>query len=88
MIQDFIDSLFLNTSLLLILLNEVFHTDKFFLPAYVVASFKVQKPVSLLNANIAKLQYDIFEEIGVPNSSVPSSYLLVPSIQIYNVNMI
>ncbi|ONK67484.1 uncharacterized protein A4U43_C05F530 [Asparagus officinalis] len=38
--------------------------------SYVVASFRVQKPVSFLNANIARLQYDIFEEIGVPNSSV------------------
>ncbi|XP_020268558.1 uncharacterized protein LOC109843970 [Asparagus officinalis] len=45
------------------------HKDPFH-GAYVVASFRVQKPVSFLNANIARLQYDIFEEIGVPNSSV------------------
>ncbi|PKU64884.1 uncharacterized protein LOC110102923 [Dendrobium catenatum] len=38
--------------------------------ADVVASFKLQKPVALLNANVAKLQYDIFAEIGVPNTTV------------------
>ncbi|CAL9782481.1 unnamed protein product [Musa acuminata subsp. burmannicoides] len=38
--------------------------------ADIVASFKLQKPVAELNANIVKLQLDIFEEIGVPNSSV------------------
>ncbi|KAL0911541.1 hypothetical protein M5K25_019689 [Dendrobium thyrsiflorum] len=43
--------------------------------ADVVASFRLQKPISLLNANIAKLQYDIFNEIGVPNTSVAVIYL-------------
>ncbi|URE22852.1 zinc finger protein [Musa troglodytarum] len=43
--------------------------------AEVVASFRLQKPVALLNANIGKLQFDIFEEIGVPDSSVAIIYL-------------
>ncbi|XP_065019375.1 uncharacterized protein LOC135645176 [Musa acuminata AAA Group] len=43
--------------------------------AEVVASFRLQKPVALLNANIGKLQFDIFEEIGVPDSSVAVIYL-------------
>ncbi|WOL11976.1 hypothetical protein Cni_G20740 [Canna indica] len=38
--------------------------------AEVIASFKLQKPVALLNSNIVKLQLDIFEEIGVPNTSI------------------
>lgn len=38
--------------------------------ADVVASFKLQKPVDFLNANAMKLQYDIFNEIGVPNTTV------------------
>lgn len=44
--------------------------DPQFRGAYVVASFRVQKPVSMLNANIEKLRYDIFEEIGIPNTTV------------------
>lgn len=40
-----------------------------------VASFRVQKPFSLLNANVAKLQYDIFNEIGVPNTTVAVIFL-------------
>ncbi|KAJ8492017.1 hypothetical protein OPV22_013738 [Ensete ventricosum] len=43
--------------------------------AEVVASFRLQKPVALLNANVGKLQFDIFEEIGVPDSSVAVIYL-------------
>ncbi|KAI0498115.1 hypothetical protein KFK09_021356 [Dendrobium nobile] len=43
--------------------------------ADVVASFRLQKPISLLNANIAKLQFDIFNEIGVPNTTVAIIYL-------------
>ncbi|XP_064991504.1 uncharacterized protein LOC135628637 [Musa acuminata AAA Group] len=43
--------------------------------ADVVASFKLQKPVGLLNSNIGKLQLDIFEEIGVPDSSIAVIYL-------------
>ncbi|XP_020590045.1 uncharacterized protein LOC110031271, partial [Phalaenopsis equestris] len=38
--------------------------------APVLASFRLQKPVALLNLNVAKLQYDIFAEIGVPNTTV------------------
>ncbi|XP_074585080.1 uncharacterized protein LOC141840890 [Curcuma longa] len=38
--------------------------------ADIVASFKLQKPVDFLKSNIKKLQLDIFEEIGVPGSSV------------------
>lgn len=38
--------------------------------ADIVASFMLQKPASQLNANIAQLQYDIFDEIGVANSLV------------------
>ncbi|RRT59299.1 hypothetical protein B296_00045952, partial [Ensete ventricosum] len=48
---------------------------KLVLPAEVVASFRLQKPVALLNANVGKLQFDIFEEIGVPDSSVAVIYL-------------
>ncbi|KAG1338577.1 hypothetical protein COCNU_04G008830 [Cocos nucifera] len=43
--------------------------------ADIVASFRLQKPVALLSANISKLQYDIYEEIGVLNSLVVVSYL-------------
>lgn len=50
---------------------------KLVLPAEVVASFRLQKPVALLNANIGKLQFDIFEEIGVPDSSVLFLLLLM-----------
>ncbi|KAJ6826609.1 uncharacterized protein M6B38_371610 [Iris pallida] len=38
--------------------------------AVVVASFRVPKPVPMLNESIEKLRYDIFEEIGVLTSSV------------------
>ncbi|XP_042379519.1 uncharacterized protein LOC121972012 isoform X1 [Zingiber officinale] len=38
--------------------------------ADIVASFKLQKPVDFLKSNIRKLQLDIFDEIGVPGSSV------------------
>ncbi|XP_008796180.1 uncharacterized protein LOC103711710 [Phoenix dactylifera] len=43
--------------------------------ADIVASFRLQKPVAMLSANISKLQYDIYEEIGVPNSLVVVSSL-------------
>ncbi|KAF6149465.1 hypothetical protein GIB67_017003 [Kingdonia uniflora] len=36
----------------------------------VVASFKLQRPESMLNANIRQLEYDIFEELGIPDSTV------------------
>ncbi|KAG0496057.1 hypothetical protein HPP92_000748 [Vanilla planifolia] len=36
----------------------------------VMASFILQKPISVLDANVAKLQYDIFDEIGVPNTTI------------------
>lgn len=42
-----------------------------------VASFKLQKPVALLNANVVKLQYDIFAEIGVPNTTVTLSIMFL-----------
>ncbi|RWW39296.1 hypothetical protein BHE74_00055403, partial [Ensete ventricosum] len=48
---------------------------KFVLPADIVASFKLQKPVALLSSSIGKLQVDIFDEIGVPDSSVAIIYL-------------
>ncbi|TVU47035.1 hypothetical protein EJB05_06611, partial [Eragrostis curvula] len=38
--------------------------------ADVVASFRLQKTVSDLTGNESKLEYDIFEEIGVSNSTV------------------
>ncbi|KAG0500611.1 hypothetical protein HPP92_000683 [Vanilla planifolia] len=40
----------------------------------VMASFILQKPISVLDANVAKLQYDIFDEIGVPNTTVAVMY--------------
>ncbi|KAG6531384.1 hypothetical protein ZIOFF_005190 [Zingiber officinale] len=40
------------------------------LPADIIASFKLQKSLSMLNTNLPRLQLDIFEEIGVPNSWV------------------
>ncbi|KAG0496968.1 hypothetical protein HPP92_001659 [Vanilla planifolia] len=43
--------------------------------ADIVASFILQKPTSLVDANIARLQYDIFDEIGVPNTTVTVIYL-------------
>lgn len=53
--------------------------------ADVVASFRLQKPISLLNANVAKLQYDIFNEIGVPNTTVAVIYLDPSGINTTNV---
>ncbi|XP_077242604.1 uncharacterized protein LOC143883130 [Tasmannia lanceolata] len=38
--------------------------------AHILASFKLQKPVSLLNANRLKLETDVFDEIAVPNTTV------------------
>uniref|UniRef100_A0A0A9EX07 DUF7036 domain-containing protein n=1 Tax=Arundo donax TaxID=35708 RepID=A0A0A9EX07_ARUDO len=38
--------------------------------ADVVASFRLQRMISELNDNKSKLQYDIFEEIGISNSTV------------------
>lgn len=38
--------------------------------AYIAASFSVQKPASLLNANFAKLQYDIYDELSIANITV------------------
>ncbi|XP_073104899.1 uncharacterized protein [Elaeis guineensis] len=43
--------------------------------ADILASFRLQKPVAQLSANASKLQYDIYEEIGVPNSLVVVSSL-------------
>ncbi|XP_074568969.1 uncharacterized protein LOC141825484 [Curcuma longa] len=38
--------------------------------ADIIASFKLQKSLSMLNANLPRLQLDIFEEIGVANAWV------------------
>ncbi|KAG1366656.1 DNA-directed RNA polymerase II subunit RPB1 [Cocos nucifera] len=38
--------------------------------AEIQASFILQKPISLLAAESERLEYDIFEEIGVPNTKV------------------
>lgn len=42
----------------------------------IVASFNVEKPVSFLEDNILQLEYDIFNEIGVPTTKVFTRYLL------------
>ncbi|XP_042468500.1 uncharacterized protein LOC122051426 [Zingiber officinale] len=39
-------------------------------PADIVATFKLQKPVDFLKSNIRELQLDIFDEIGIPGSTV------------------
>ncbi|KAJ4978001.1 hypothetical protein NE237_008781 [Protea cynaroides] len=36
----------------------------------VVASFKLRKPVSLIQENIPELERDVLDEIGIPNSTV------------------
>jgi hypothetical protein len=38
--------------------------------ADIVASFMLQKTVSQLNESTTKLEFDIYEEIGIPNSTV------------------
>ncbi|MQM02062.1 hypothetical protein Taro_034826 [Colocasia esculenta] len=43
-------------------------TDKFSAP--IQASFILQKPISLVASYIGQLEYDIFEEVGVPNTKV------------------
>uniref|UniRef100_A0A0D9VU12 DUF7036 domain-containing protein n=1 Tax=Leersia perrieri TaxID=77586 RepID=A0A0D9VU12_9ORYZ len=45
----------------------------------VVASFKLQRMISELNENKPKLEYDIFEEIGIGNST-QSTLQLTPSL--------
>jgi hypothetical protein len=40
------------------------------LTANVVASFRLQRMISELSGNKSKLEYDIFEEIGINNSTV------------------
>ncbi|URE04784.1 hypothetical protein MUK42_20485 [Musa troglodytarum] len=40
------------------------------LHAEIQASFILQKPISQLAADAARLEYDIFEEIGIPNTKV------------------
>lgn len=42
----------------------------FLFPATVQAFFRLQKPVSQLVPHIGKLEYDINDEIGVPNAKV------------------
>ncbi|EMS51419.1 hypothetical protein TRIUR3_15865 [Triticum urartu] len=41
----------------------------------IVASFVLQKTVSELNESIPKLEFDIYEEIGIPNSTVAVNFL-------------
>lgn len=53
--------------------------------ADVVASFRLQKPISRLNANLAKLQYEIFNEIGVPSTTVAVIFLDSLGINLTNV---
>ncbi|XP_019052179.1 PREDICTED: uncharacterized protein LOC104591087 [Nelumbo nucifera] len=43
---------------------------KYFIYHDVVASFKLEKSVSLLNANILELEHNIIDEIGVADSKV------------------
>ncbi|PKA53173.1 hypothetical protein AXF42_Ash009903 [Apostasia shenzhenica] len=43
--------------------------------ADVMASFILQEPIYLLRSNVAKLQYDIYDEISVPNAIVTIMYL-------------
>ena len=38
--------------------------------AAIVASFRLHKTVPELNGNKSKLEFDIYEEIGIPNSTV------------------
>ncbi|VAH18582.1 unnamed protein product [Triticum turgidum subsp. durum] len=45
------------------------------LAADIVASFMLQKTVSELNESIPKLEFDIYEEIGIPNSTVAVNFL-------------
>ncbi|URE04782.1 hypothetical protein MUK42_20485 [Musa troglodytarum] len=40
------------------------------LHAEIQASFILQKPISQLAADAARLEYDIFEEIGIPNTKI------------------
>ncbi|XWS43007.1 hypothetical protein CRYUN_Cryun16bG0063300 [Craigia yunnanensis] len=44
--------------------------DSRFKDHYIVASFNVEKPVSLLGDNLLQLENDIFDEIGFPTSKV------------------
>lgn len=41
-----------------------------YLSATVQVCFRLQKPVSLLVPHIGRLEYDIYEEIGVPGTKV------------------
>ncbi|CAM0955809.1 unnamed protein product [Alopecurus aequalis] len=45
------------------------------LAADIVASFMLRKTVSELNESIPKLEFDIYEEIGIPNSTVAVNFL-------------
>lgn len=53
--------------------------------AEIQASFILQKPISLLLAESERLEYDIFEDIGVPNSkvSIVSMHTLAPANSTY-----
>ncbi|XP_011623989.1 uncharacterized protein LOC18435814 isoform X1 [Amborella trichopoda] len=44
------------------------HADEF--KAIVQASFRLEKPMSLLSSHTQRLEYDIMDEIGVPNTKV------------------
>ncbi|OEL34253.1 hypothetical protein BAE44_0004729 [Dichanthelium oligosanthes] len=43
--------------------------------ADIVASFMLQKTVSELSGSTSKLEFDIYEEIGIPNSTVAINFL-------------
>uniref|UniRef100_A0ACD5TAB5 Uncharacterized protein n=1 Tax=Avena sativa TaxID=4498 RepID=A0ACD5TAB5_AVESA len=45
------------------------------LAADIVASFMLRKTVSELNESTPKLEFDIYEEIGIPNSTVAVNFL-------------
>jgi hypothetical protein len=47
--------------------------------ADVVASFRLQRMISELGGNKSKLEYDIFEEIGINNSAVCFTSFIIHS---------
>lgn len=47
-----------------------------FISAEIQASLVLQKPISLLGTNAARLENDILEEIGIPNTKVVSTLFL------------
>lgn len=47
-----------------------------FISAEIQASLVLQKPISLLGTKAARLENDILEEIGIPNTKVVSTLFL------------